>query len=376
MPEDANQNDDDTRNLCGDSNTTCVPISSCPLLEDLLDVSCFSSDRYFHRFNSLICDRRDGEDYVCCPSCQCQKLMQMPGKSKDNCGRSMVQGQDYEGLGAHPWVARIGFTTVLRLPRLRHEDGPARLERYNTHNTEVKSSSFRYSVSSNMDTGNVRFACAGSIIFTKVVLTAAHCAMAEHKGYQLSTVVVGEWDIGRSPDCNQYFCAPPTQAIKVDRMIIHPGYEAKIFRHDIALLVLEDEIKLTVTAAPVCLSSDYDIEPNEMALLVGWGELSGQKSLISHQQILELPIVPLEMCQKTFEESVPVQEGHLCAGGEEGKDACTGFGGAPLLLRRGVGYEQVGLVSFGSKNCGGKDVPSVYTNIPHYYTWIIENSPS
>lgn len=56
-------------------------------------------------------------------------------------------------------------------------------------------------------------------------------------------MVVGEWDIGRSPDCNDYFCAPPTQAIKVDNVIVHPGYEQKIFRHDIALVMLKDEIK-------------------------------------------------------------------------------------------------------------------------------------
>lgn len=60
-----------------------------------------------------------------------------------------------------------------------------------------------------------------------------------------STVVVGEWDIGRSPDCNDLFCAPPTQAIKVDSVIVHPGYEQKIFRHDIALIVLKEDIKFS-----------------------------------------------------------------------------------------------------------------------------------
>lgn len=56
-------------------------------------------------------------------------------------------------------------------------------------------------------------------------------------------MVVGEWDIGKSPDCNEYFCAPPTQAIKVATVVVHPGYEQKIFRHDIALIVLKEEIK-------------------------------------------------------------------------------------------------------------------------------------
>ncbi|KAF9801152.1 hypothetical protein SFRURICE_005746 [Spodoptera frugiperda] len=316
-------------------NTTCMPVSACPMLEDLMDFSCFSSDRYFHRLNQLICGNADDEDYVCCPSCDCGRVYQ---DGMEKCGQSMVRGVDYNGLGSQPWTARIGFT--------------------------------------HKETGNVRFACSGSIIGKRVVLTAAHCALAKPEGYKLSTVVVGEWDIGRSPDCNDYFCAPPTQAIKVENVIVHPGYEQKIFRHDIALIMLKEEIKYSVTAAPICLNDKPEIVINERASLVGWGKLSGQNNVVSRQQQLEVPLVPLENCERIFGESVPVNEGQLCAGGEEGKDACSGFGGAPLLLFRQGRHVQVGIVSFGSENCGSEGVPSVYTNIAHYYRWIVDNSPS
>lgn len=62
---------------------------------------------------------------------------------------------------------------------------------------------------------------------------------------------------------------------------------------------------------------------------------------MSRQQQLEVPLVPLENCERIFGESVPVNEGQLCAGGEEGKDACSGFGGAPLLLFRQGRHVQV-----------------------------------
>ncbi|CAH2041507.1 unnamed protein product, partial [Iphiclides podalirius] len=315
-------------------NTSCVPISSCPLIEDLLDFSCFSSDKYFHRLNELTCGNNNDEDYVCCPSCDCARVYQ---EGTEECGRSMVRGKGYKGIGLHPWVARIGFT--------------------------------------NKDTGNVRFACSGSIISKKVVLTAAHCALAKPEGYKLSTVVVGEWDTSRSPDCNDFFCAPVTQAIKVETVVVHPGYEQKIFRHDIALIVLKDDIKYSVTAAPLCLNEKPEVVINERAMLVGWGKLSGQSNMVGKQQLLDVPLVPLETCERIFGESVPVHEGQLCAGGEEGRDACSGFGGAPLLLNRGGQYIQIGIVSFGSENCGSEGVPSVYTNIAHYYRWIVENSP-
>ncbi|XP_063538852.1 chymotrypsin-like protease CTRL-1 isoform X1 [Cydia strobilella] len=316
-------------------NTTCVPISMCPLLGDLMDFSCFSSDKYFHRLNELTCGQLNGEDYVCCPSCDCGKVYQ---DGTEKCGRSMVQGVGYKGLGAHPWVARIGFTQK--------------------------------------ESGIVRFACSGSIISKRVVLTAAHCALAKPEGYKLSTVVVGEYDTARSPDCSEFFCAPPTQAIKVENVVVHPGYEKKIFRHDIALIVLQDDIKYSVSVAPICLNDKPEVVINERALLVGWGKLSGQNNLVTRQQQLEVPLVSLSMCERVFGDSVPIQEGELCAGGEEGRDACSGFGGAPLLLSRDGQYYQVGIVSFGSENCGSEGVPSVYTNIAHYHKWIVDNSPS
>lgn len=64
----------------------------------------------------------------------------------------------------------------------------------------------------------------------------------------------------------------------------------------------------------------------------------------------------------------------MCAGGE-GKDACQGFGGAPLVVHENGIYMQIGIMSFGSDNCGGRKIPSVYTSIAHFASWIRENSP-
>lgn len=64
----------------------------------------------------------------------------------------------------------------------------------------------------------------------------------------------------------------------------------------------------------------------------------------------------------------------MCAGGEA-RDACQGFGGAPLVIKENGVYSQIGIMSFGSENCGGRSIPSVYTSIAHFIQWIRENSP-
>lgn len=72
-------------------------------------------------------------------------------------------------------------------------------------------------------------------------------------------------------------------------------------------------------------------------------------------------------------QNVVLWKGQLCAGGERDKDSCVGDAGLPLMKDYGGQYEVVGLVSFGFKACGLENVPSVYTNVYEYNSWIMEN---
>ena len=69
--------------------------------------------------------------------------------------------------------------------------------------------------------------------------------------------------------------------------------------------------------------------------------------------------------------------GWLCAGGEAGKDACSGDGGGPLVCPAPAPDTPprpmvlAGLVSWGV-GCGRAGVPGVYTNIATYVVWIRE----
>lgn len=60
-----------------------------------------------------------------------------------------------------------------------------------------------------------------------------------------------------------------------------------------------------------------------------------------HQQALRLPIVNLQNCRNVYGSTLPITEQQLCAGGQLRNDACSGFGGAPLLVRNADIYYQV-----------------------------------
>ena len=54
-----------------------------------------------------------------------------------------------------------------------------------------------------------------------------------------------------------------------------------------------------------------------------------------------------------------------------GKDSCNGDSGGPLIWKDYTDdpYYQIGLVSFGTKDCA-KGTPGVYTRVAEYMDWI------
>lgn len=65
------------------------------------------------------------------------------------------------------------------------------------------------------------------------------------------------------------------------------------------------------------------------------------------------------------------EQSQLCAGGEDGHDTCRGDSGGPLMMKNEHDLWTIyGIVSFGSKACGRKGYPGVYTNVLYYIEWI------
>uniref|UniRef100_A0A182PE86 ethanolamine-phosphate cytidylyltransferase n=1 Tax=Anopheles epiroticus TaxID=199890 RepID=A0A182PE86_9DIPT len=315
----------------------CVPLAECPEL--LLEISrqCYRGDF------SLSCGVNEYEPHVCCPRVTSPPFNDQRG-SAATCGKSIVQGDFYNGLGAYPFVARIGFK--------------------------------------NTKTGTFIFPCSGSIIARQIVLTSAHCALAKAESHRLSSVRVGDYDTRTDPDCGSTgFCAPVAINHAVSQIIVHPDYIEGQFHHDIALLILRTPINYTVAAQPICLHArKQDLTVGRRVQIIGWGKLSTSATKSPELQSLEVPLTSWDKCVRAYASTGALQSPQsidgewMCAGGE-GRDACHGFGGAPLIIRDQGRYAQIGIMSFGADTCGALNMPSVYTSIAHYAPWIEANSP-
>jgi secreted trypsin-like serine protease len=108
--------------------------------------------------------------------------------------------------------------------------------------------------------------------------------------------------------------------------------------------------------------------------VTGWGR---RTETSEHSLVLKEIKVPLwnhDTCngalQAQFGPAYILPSTALCAG-SEGKDACDGDGGGPLVCEKDDQWYQVGIVSFGI-GCGRRNVPGVYTNVEAYGPWIEE----
>ncbi|CAO1430949.1 unnamed protein product [Diamesa tonsa] len=233
----------------------------------------------------------------------------------------------------------------------------------------------------------LKFMCGGTLIADQYVLSAAHCVInAKEKGYELFSVRVGEWDLSTEKDCvDNEACAPPVQDIKVEKYKLHGMYNDALSVNDIMMIKLEHKVTYDRNVKTICLPTNENelitktIEIKEL-VISGWGKTEHKKA----SDVLlfaEVPYLPLDGCkQRMKEDRIPLilYESHICAGGADLKDSCSGDSGGPLAggIEKSktipIKMFQFGIVSVGV-GCRGQGVsPGIYTNVAYYMKWILD----
>ncbi|XP_065093744.1 uncharacterized protein LOC135714336 isoform X3 [Ochlerotatus camptorhynchus] len=214
------------------------------------------------------------------------------------------------------------------------------------------------------------YVCGGTLIDNQYIITAAHCVKT-YSGFDLR-VRLGEWDVNHDVEFYPYI---ERDVISVQ---VHPEYYAGTLDNDLAILKMDRPADLSNAPhiSPACLPDKFTDFSGQRCWTTGWGK-DAFGDYGKYQNILkevDVPIINHQQCQNQLRQtrlgySYNLNPGFVCAGGEEGKDACKGDGGGPLVCERNGSWQVVGIVSWGI-GCGKANVPGVYVKVAHYLDWI------
>ncbi|KAB0796104.1 hypothetical protein PPYR_10165 [Photinus pyralis] len=214
------------------------------------------------------------------------------------------------------------------------------------------------------------YVCGGTLIDDLHIVTAAHCVRS-YSPYDLR-VRLGEWDVNHDVEFYPYV------ERDVSAVEVHPEFYAGTLYNDLALLRMDKPVDLgkNLHISPACLPHPHEDYTGQRCWTTGWGK-DAFGEFGKYQNILkevDVPIMAFGQCQQRLQQTrlgyeFKLHPGFICAGGEEGKDACKGDGGGPMVCERGGTWRIVGVVSWGI-GCGQPGVPGVYVNVAHYLDWI------
>lgn len=163
-------------------------------------------------------------------------------------------------------------------------------------------------------------------------------------------VRMGEWNAAGDTE------PLPAQEFAVARIFMHPNFNAGNLKNDIAIIRLAVPVPLgqlpTITTACLPVSPfigqryrrlfNYSKDSNsnhcsDRCWVSGWGKNDFTGVYQTIQKEVDVPILDPARCQATLAGTrlgpsfVFDAASFICAGGEPGKDACTGDGGSPLV---------------------------------------------
>ncbi|CAH2095035.1 unnamed protein product [Euphydryas editha] len=203
--------------------------------------------------------------------------------------------------------------------------------------------------------------CAGSIITSRYVVSAAHCFAGSSFRPALRRI--------RAVSSNRNAGGV---IVAVEAVFNHPSYGSYFYDGDISVLRLTTPLEYSSVIQPTSIVAQNSAIPDNVPVVhAGWG--TTQQGGISSPILRDVEIYTVNntLCTQRYAQLGPayrVTENMICAGVLDvgGRDACQGDSGGPLYY----GNILIGVVPWGY-GCAHTVYPGISTSVVPYTNWIV-----
>ncbi|XP_053691100.1 CLIP domain-containing serine protease B4-like [Sabethes cyaneus] len=330
----------------------CVKLSKCKALADIYKIP--PKARWYNsRLPELICGPYSKNPYVCC----------------------LDHREDYELQNLQSNLVETTTNVPVTTPSTQLENLDS-----NIQFTDIGEFPWSALIQYIKPQGFLGFHCGGTLINERFVVTAAHCINAIPPIWKVYRVRLGEYDTkNKEVDCANGHCADMPMDVEVDQVVVHQNYTTRQISQydDIALIRLMQSVQMTAFVQPIQLPPNQMedmLDETKMPIVsAGWGRTkTGDASNVKMK--VRLDISDLSACADAYRQAgAELMDTQLCASEWQGTGVCSCDSGGPLMAQMDEQFYLVGITSFGPVNCGMKNMPTVYTNVVKYTTWIASN---
>jgi secreted trypsin-like serine protease len=215
------------------------------------------------------------------------------------------------------------------------------------------------------------FACTGTVIAPRVILTAGHCVLNIENGEVVPpsafAVATGAADLRQ---------IAPSNVFHVSRSLAYPMFDPSTLHNDAGLLVLSNP----TPAPPIALAAGADnglYVGGAPVRIAGWGLTDPNSS--DTPPILQTTaavVQPSDLCKKKVGGFYPFYSPgvQMCTTTppKHTSGGCFGDSGGPVIGTRADGVPvELGIVSTGAPACNTR-LPNIFTRVDKISTWAAE----